>query len=192
MKNVIIFHGLNTKQEYFDPNQPAPGNAHWLPWLQKQLLMKDIYAETPVAIDSYRPSYDKWKNAFERCLKIDSETILVGHSCGAGFIVRWLSENKNVTVGKVVLVAPWLNPGNKDGYDMGDFFDFEIDPDLASRTETFQIFVSDDDFPTIIETVELIEASVAGTKARHFSGKKHFCFEDMGTAEFPELLEALL
>jgi predicted alpha/beta hydrolase family esterase len=192
MKNAILYHGLQDKNEYLSSEYPAPGNGHWFPWLQKQLLMRDIYAETPIAADSYRPVYETWKDAFERCDHIGNDTILVGHSCGGGFIVRWLSENKDVHVGKVVLVAPWLNPGNKDGYNMGDFFEFELDPNFVSRTAGVTVFVSNDDFPTILESVDILTNGVEGVEVKRFDGMKHFCLEDMGTEKFPELLEEVL
>lgn len=30
-------------------------------------------------------------------------------SCGAGFLLRWLSEN-SVRIAKLILVIPWLDP----------------------------------------------------------------------------------
>ena len=71
----------------------------------------------------YQPKYELWKTEFEKN-EIDEETSLVGHSNGAGFIIRWLSENKDVRVDKVILVAPWLDPTNRKG---SEFFDFVID-----------------------------------------------------------------
>ena len=42
MKNAIILHGGPSKKEYYDLNMPSMSNSHWLPWLQAQLLKKDI------------------------------------------------------------------------------------------------------------------------------------------------------
>jgi hypothetical protein len=60
---------------------------------KKQLLINEIAASTPEVSHSYDPQYPIWKREFER-FEVTSETILVGHSCGGGFLVRWLSENK--------------------------------------------------------------------------------------------------
>ena len=148
MKTAIIIHGYFTKEEFFDVKRPAPSNDHWFPWIQKQLLIKGILTQTPEMPNSYAPEYEKWKNFFEQ-FHLDEETILIGHSCGGGFLIRWLSEH-DVKVGKVVLVAPWLDPGNKE---VGDFFRFTIDPNLASKTSGLTLIYSTDDAESVIESV---------------------------------------
>jgi len=111
MKTAIILHGMPDESEFKDPNREASSNCHWYPWLQRQLVLNGILAQTPEMPKAYEPEYDAWKEMFER-FDTDEETILIGHSCGGGFIVRWLSENKDKRVGKVVLVAPWIDPDN--------------------------------------------------------------------------------
>ena len=106
--------------------------------------------------------------------------------------MRWLSENKDKKVGKVVLVAPWLNPENNPVSDTADFFEFKIDPDLASRTAGVVIFNSDNDQATIQKSVEIIRSEVKNIGYREFHNRGHFCYEDLGTVEFPELLEHIL
>jgi predicted alpha/beta hydrolase family esterase len=189
MKNAIILHGRPDpgQEEYYNPDFPSASNAHWLPWLQKQLVIHDITAQTPEIPNAWKPEYETWRKEFER-YDITRETILVGHSCGAGFVVRWLSEHNDVHVGEVVLVAPSLGID----WETKEFFNFTIDPDLASRTKKLVIFVSDDDRAAVQQAAKTIRASIAHTKTREFHGYGHFCFEDMGTVEFPELRDELL
>lgn len=188
MKNAILLHGKPGKKEYYDPKIPSASNAHWFPWLQKQLLVHDITAHTPEVPNAWKPHYPTWKKEFER-FEITSETILVGHSCGGGFLVRWLSENKNVKVGKVVLVAPWLDPNRKE---TTDFFELTIDPALSDRTSSIIIFNSDDDSESIQKSVRIIRESVKDVSYREFHNYGHFCRKDLRTEEFPELLEEIL
>jgi len=191
MKNAIILHGRPDREEYYGLEYPAQSNSHWIPWLQKRLQAKDIYAQTPEIPMSFRPDYQTWKKEFER-YDIGPETILVGHSCGGGFLVRWLTENKDKKVGKVVLVAPWLNPEDNPASETGNFFHFDIDPEIASRTKELVVFVSDDDKETIQKSVNIIKAKVKDLKVQEFSGKGHFTYGAMKTDEFPELLEECL
>jgi len=184
MKNAIILHGKPEKEEYYSDEYPSASNSHWLPWLQKQLLMRDIIAHTPEVPRSYVPDYAVWCEEFER-FDITAETTLVGHSCGGGFIVRWLSEHSEVSVGKVVLVAPWIDP---DRDETTDFFDFTIDPELAKRTKGITIFGSDDDFVSVQKSVQILRDTIKGIRHRQFHHYGHFCSEDLGTQEFPELL----
>lgn len=187
MKTAIIIHGWPSREEFFDSSIPSPSNNQWLPWLQKQLGMKGWNVQTPEMPDAYEPSYEKWKSVFEQ-FHLDENTTLVGHSCGAGFLLRWLSENK-IKVGTVFLIAPWIDPAHKEREYIGDFFDFEIDSSLIDRTDGVIIFVSNDDEESVIKTVEIVDGALKNALIKHFANKGHFTLDDMGTNEFPELLE---
>ena len=106
MKNAILVHGWVGKQEYYDERYPTASNSHWFPWLTKQLMIRDIHTVAVEMPNGFYPQYEVWKREFER-FDITPETLLVGHSCGGGFLVRWLSETDQ-KVGRVVLVAPWI------------------------------------------------------------------------------------
>lgn len=172
------------KEEYYDIKRPASSNCHWIPWIQKKLLLKDILAQTPEMPVPYNPEYNAWKDMFER-FPLNEETILIGHSCGGGFIVRYLSEN-NIKVGKVVLVAPWIDP--EKSLDTG-MFDFKVDENIVSKTNGITIFSSTNDMKEVQDSVEILKNKVKDIKIIEFQNKGHFCFDDMGTVEFPELLE---
>ena len=188
MKNAIILHGTCSRKDYYDPAVPALSNSHWLPWLQKQLMARDIYAATPEVPHAYKPDYHLWRQEAER-YQIGPETVLVGHSTGGGFWMRYLSEHPDLRVGKVVLVAPWLDLNN---IKKTTFFTFEIDPELVSRTAGVTILNSTDDHPGIHWSVEILRQTIRGITYREFDDYGHFCIEDMGTPEFPELLQEIV
>lgn len=183
MKNAILMHGMPYKEEYYSGKYPSASNSHWFPWLQKQLLMKDIVAHTPEIPDSWKPEYNKWKKEFER-FNVGKETILVGHSCGAGFLLRWLTENKK-TIDKLIFVAPWLDP---DREYTTDFFDFTIDPKLEQRVQQIHIFISKDDEEDIHDSFKSIVEVLPKTTIHKFTNKGHFTRGEMKTEKFPELL----
>ena len=79
MLNAIILHGRPSKAEYYSDKYPSMSNSHWLPWLQKQLLNNDIFAETPEVPLSFEPLWERWVKEVEQ-FHITQETILVGHS----------------------------------------------------------------------------------------------------------------
>ncbi|KKR18803.1 MAG: hypothetical protein UU65_C0001G0193 [candidate division CPR2 bacterium GW2011_GWC1_41_48] len=99
-------------------------------------------------------------------------------------LVRWLSEN-DVKVGKVILVAPSLDPERT----VNGFYDFKIDLDLASKTKGLVIFGSDNDGQSIKNSIKKLLSVIKDVKYREFSGYGHFTFGDMGKREFPELFE---
>ena len=189
MKNAIILHGGPSKEEYYDPEAPSMSNAHWISWLQGQLLKHDIAAATPEVPNSFDRNWKVWTKEVER-FEITPETILVGHSTGSGYFIKYLSIHPEIKVGKVVLVAPWLDPYRDKTKDFFD--DFEIDPDLVRRTKGVTIFNSDNDQESVQKTIEIVRGKVKDLKYKEFRNYGHFCFEDMKTVKFPELLKEIL
>jgi predicted alpha/beta hydrolase family esterase len=190
MKNAVLVHGAPDREEYFDPKSPSLSNAHWFPWLQKQLVINGFNTQTPEMPDSYKPDYEVWCKEFER-YNIGPQTLLVGHSTGAGFLLRWLSENKDVKVGRLILVAPFLGFGTKV---LNNFFNFALDENLAGRTTETIIYNSDDDKSYIRRSANVLRHRLAGANAKYieFHSYGHFTYNDMQTEEFPELLEDCL
>ena len=190
MRNAILIHGWNTRREYYDTTRPTASNDHWFPWLTKQLVLRDINTTAIEMPNSYYPEYEIWKRELER-FDINENTALVGHSCGSGFLVRWLSES-NVKVGRVILVAPWLGYDTEDEPFDESFFQFGIDPNLASKAESVRVLYSDDDFASIQRSVTEITEVVDGIMTTELHGKGHFTLHSLGTQEFPELLDEII
>lgn len=189
MKNAIILHGGPSKDEYYDPKAPSMSNAHWIPWLQGQLLKHDIPTATPEVPFSFNRNWEVWTREVER-FDITPETLLIGHSTGGGFFIKYLSIHPEIKVGKVVLVAPWLDP---DREHTKNFFDyFEIDPNLVARTEGLTIINSDNDQDSVLKTVEILRGKVKNIEYKEFHKYGHFCYEDLKTDKFPELLDIIL
>lgn len=187
MKTAIILHGKPSMEGYYNPERGAQSNEHWLPWIQRQLLLKDYIAQAPELPEPYDPNYEKWLSVYER-FNIDENTILIGHSRGGAFLIRWLSENK-VKTDKVALVAPSIKQDKKAEH---GFFDFDIDKDFPSRTKGVTVFYSTDDSESVVETADFLKKNLKGVEYQEFTDKGHFTFDDMGTVEFPELKKALL
>ena len=187
MKTAIILHGMPSREEYLNPNSEAQSNKHWLPWIQRQLIINGVLAQAIELPEPYEPVYKKWVKTFEQ-FDVNEETILIGHSCGAGFLVRWLSENK-IKVDKVVLVAPYLG---LDDRVKSNFFDFEIDPNISEKTNGLTIFTSNDDDDDILESVDKLKNNLENIEVIELKDKGHFTFNGMKTREFPELKDILI
>jgi predicted alpha/beta hydrolase family esterase len=190
MKKAILVHGWSHKNEFYDPKYPTLSNSHWFPWLSKQLMIRDVHTVAVEMPKPYSPSYQDWKKEFER-FDITPETVLVGHSMGGGFLVRWLSENKEARVGKVILVAPWLGLDPDQDFD-ASFFDFEIDDKLANRTKGLVVFNSDNDVDEIQKSVSIIRDKLKGIKYKELANKGHFTLKGLGREEFPGLLGEII
>lgn len=181
MKQVILIHGSLDEKEFYDPSVPSPSNCHWFPWIQKQLALQDILSQSPEFPQPFDPVYESWVEVFEQ-YDVNEETVLVGHSCGAGFLLRYLSEHPNIAPKRVILVAPWLDPERELST---SFFDFVIDVELVTRTD-LHVFVSSDDEDYILTSCERIRQVLPNATYHEFTDKEHFCIP-----EFPELLEGI-
>lgn len=192
MKQVILIHGLPDKNEVLEDIWPSPSNSHWFPWVQKQLTRKDVLCQTPEMPKAYNPNYQDHKKVLDQ-FDITEETILVGHSCGGGFLLKYFSENKTLKPKKIILVAPWLDPDKylKKLNPSSDYFDFKFDLDLPARTSIDCMYSTDDD-DYIIKSVEIIKKELPSINYISFADKGHFTEPDLGTKEFPELMNYIL
>jgi predicted alpha/beta hydrolase family esterase len=184
MVNAIIVHGRLDQEEYYSNTYPSPSNSWFIPWLQKQLLLKDILTQTPEMPTPFRPEYSEWKKTIEQ-FDVNSGTILIGHSWGAGFLLKWLAETKT-KVWKLVLVAPWLDLENTTR-----LLNFTLDPKLSDTVHNIHILVSEDDFEeNVQETTKLLIDTYKNMHIHRFQNKGHFTgIENMET---PELLQICL
>ncbi len=190
MKNAIIVHGMPPKREYRIVRALGikASKFHWLGWLGRQLKRDGYEVWAPEMPHPWKPDYELWKEQAERA-KIGPDTLLVGHSCGGGFWLRYLSEHPNLKVGRVVLVAPWIDVPKTTA---PQFFDFKLDKNLASRTKGLTIIYADNDMRAIDLSVEKIRKEVNDIDFKLMKGYGHFTIFKMHTTKFPELLQECL
>jgi uncharacterized protein len=184
-KRCIIIHGcpskyMNLKKRY--------SNKNWISWATKELNKKGIKTKTPLMPLPWKPDYKKFKREFEKS-KIDENTILVGHSCGASFLVRWLGESKK-KIFKLILVAPWKIAPKDDEF-RKKFYTYSIDKTIIKRTKEIVIFTSDNERQDGKKGLKIYKKSLPA-KVIILKGKGHYTFKDMGTQKFPELIEVIL
>jgi hypothetical protein len=180
VKNVIIIHGCaDDKDDKFY-------NKHWQPWLKEKLIAKGIMAVNPLLPEPWTPDYGKFKTKFEK-LEVNEESILIGHSCGCAFLVRWLGESKR-KISKLILVAPWKIPQKKV---QEKFYIYPIDETIKDRVDEIVMFTADDEDPDGKTSLKIYHEALGG-KVIELSSHGHFTEGDMGTTEFPELFEEVI
>jgi predicted alpha/beta hydrolase family esterase len=183
--NAVLMPGRPDKHQHYDPTLPSNGENYWFSWLKRQLILQDIHTISIEPPFPFRPRYSEWMREFERC-DLTANTLLVGHSCGAGFIIRYLSEHPNLRVGKVILIAPWLNPFDNPVSDTSDFFHFTIDPTFAERTQSTTAFLSEDDDASVLKSADKLR-SISGIRWVRHTNKGHFT-----DSTFPDLFQLIL
>ena len=138
--------------------------------------------------DPWEPDYEKFRTEFEKC-EVNDNTILVGHSCGSAFLVRWLGETKR-KISKLILVAPWKTADKDDNFRKG-FYTYPIDEAIKLRAIEIIMFTADDEEDEGKESLKIFHQALDG-KVIELKGHGHYTFGDMETEEFPELLAAIL
>ncbi|MBR9705990.1 hypothetical protein GOV14_03080 [Candidatus Pacearchaeota archaeon] len=184
----IIVHGCPPNTEKFMGPEARTYDKHWIPWIKEQLNAKSINIKTPLMPDPWEPNYESWKKIIDE-LDVNEETVLIGHSCGGGFLVRYLGETKK-KVKKLILIAPAIIH-SREYKPLNDLLKFEINPEVKNLTNDIVIFVSDNDSKGIIKSAEIFSQTL-DCRVKEFKGYGHFTQDDMGTIEFPELLTEII
>lgn len=182
---VIIIHGCPSKPE---DSSKRTYDKHWIPWIKKELTSKGIKTETPLMPSPWAPDYEAFKKEFEKYPVLE-DAILIGHSCGCAFLVRWLSESKQ-KINKLILVAPWKIAEKEDKFRPA-FYDYSIDKTIKSRVKEIIMFTSDDESEIGKKSLEIFHDALGG-KIIELPSHGHYTFGDMGTAEFQELRDEIL
>jgi hypothetical protein len=186
--NCIIVHGCPSSPET-NIMSKARYFRHWIFWTKRELNKRGIKTDTPVMPEPWHPDYKKFRKEIEN-YHITENTILIGHSCGCAFLVRWLGETKR-KIKKLILVAPWKINAKHDKW-RKLFYEYPIDRTIQERVKEIVMFTADNENENGKKSLSIFQEALGG-KIIELKGRGHFVFEDMGTEEFPELLkEAVL
>ena len=192
MKKAIIIHGWTKFEDWKQLDRPSPSNEVFIPWLSKQLMVRGIH---PIAIEmpnSYAPNYEIWKKELER-FELDEETILVGWSCGGGFLLRYLSEN-NIRVRKLVLLSPWIGTFDNDidKYEFDEsFFDFELSESIYGRVlEDIILLEAEDEGKEVLMSIEKIKSKLKNINYKIVEGSGRHFFEENQPVVLEEMLRS--
>lgn len=187
-KNCIIIHGCPSNPETAMNFETRTYIKHWIPWTKQQLTANNIPTETPMMPEPWAPVYEKFKSKFEQG-NINENTILIGHSCGCAFLVRWLGETKRKNF-KLILVAPWKINDKKEAL-RELFYTYPIDETIKNRIKETILFTADDEEDDGKESLKIFHEALGG-KIIELKGHGHYTMDDMGTEEFPELIKEVL
>lgn len=183
MPTALVLHGVCDRDEYFGREFPSPSNAHWLPWLQQKFLRAGVLCQTPEMPAPYAPIFRDWADTFER-FRIAADTVVVAHSAGCGFILKWLNLHPEISIKKLVLVAPWLDLARTHG----DFLDGALNPALQSRIGEIHVLYSKNETTAGVEKAKnLILETLPQSQLHLFDDKGHFCLSDLGSQAFEPL-----
>ena len=193
MKQVLIIHGGNSFSHYKDYLEYLKNSAihydrikpqkSWKTWTAEQMHDTDVLL--PTFPNGSNAVYDEWKIYFEKLIPfLEDDVQLVGHSLGAMFLAKYLSENPLVKpVKRIVLIAGGYDDDSNE--DLGSFKVTSAKNINFSAREVYLLHSKDDPVVSFSELAKF-QADLPSAIVHIFSNYGHF-----NTETFPELLEIL-
>ena len=182
--NVFLVHGSFGKP--FE---------NWFPWLEGKLSEKKINCVIPSFPTPEHQNYTDWEMLMDYYVDlgtINEDTVLIGHSCGALFIAKYLSTHA-IKVKGVIFVSGYTR--FVSDYPLMDALNDSFYVDNASMNvrpfaNSIVAYYGDDD-PNIPQEKlrEFAEATGAESKCIHNAG--HFN-ASAGFFEFVDVLETIM
>ena len=181
--NIVFCHGVMDPEYDWATRtyNPTKGWRHWLQFMSE--FEHDVVMQMPEFPHAHAllMKYDEWEKIMD-CQDINEDTVLIGHSAGGGFVLKYLSKHPELKIKQAVLVAPWLDV--EDFQPHGFYRDINLDNRLISQTKDgIDVLISDDDDSYIRGSVDKIAQNMSDVRVHRFSGYGHFV-----RPELPEIL----
>jgi len=189
--NVVMVHGSPTEKRVKEPDYKSNEESkHWQGWLKRNLEEKGIKCYSERMPTPWAPKYSGWKSVIDR-LPVNEDTVLVGNSAGGAFLVRYIDE-ENKKVKKLILVSPG-KAGWQSRKSLDDLYGDKTHENIKDLVkDQIIIITAEDDSESHIKSAHEYEKELNAKVIMFGKGYGHFTLEDMGTEEFPELLEEVL
>lgn len=197
-KQVLIIRGgesFDRREDYLEYIKTIPIDLHdkkknWRDWIIWALSeTHDVIV--PLMPCKQNAEYEPWKIWFERHFDFltEPEVSIIGHSLGASFILKWLSENKfPKNISQLHLIAPWVSddvPLNLER--IGTFkADRSKLKDIQDQCTEIHLWHSEDDPVVPYNNAKLTKELIPKVILHSFKDRGHF----IGPA-FVELLQAI-
>ena len=192
-KQVILIHGGSTFDTYKD----------YLAFLNNLKIDLNRYKRTkssdslrqelgnkfdvllPKMPNPMNAKYDEWKILFKKIsFLLDNNVILIGHSLGAIFLVKYLSENKfpKKILATLLVSPPYDDEGLEDS--LGDFVLSKSLNKLNKHGGKIFIYQSKDDSVVPYSHLKKYKKVLPNASIREFKKRGHF-----DQLKFPELIK---
>ena len=137
MQNIFIIHGA-----YGNPEE------NWFPWLKKELEKSGLNVFAPKFPTPKNQSLESWKDVLAEYKKyFNSETIVIGHSAGVGFLLNVIEDLKS-PIRAAFFVSGWVGNLNNPKFDEINktFVDRNFDwKKIQKKCKKFHVYNSDND-----------------------------------------------
>lgn len=153
----------------------------WKPLLREK-LGEQYEVFIPTMPNKYNAKYEEWKIWFEKIVpQLNDGLILIGHSLGASFLIKYLSENDIQKVIKALFLVG--TPYDVDCFGVG-LASFALPGKINIPTKNLFLYHSKDDFVVPFSALEKYKTIFPDANIRELDGRTHFIDEN-----FPEIVD---
>ena len=192
--SVILIHGGETFENYnayimhlknctFDPKKAETQSKRWNRNLQNS-LGDDFNVIQPIMPSKNNAKYKEWKIWFEKIFPhIQEGSVLIGHSLGGTFLIKYLSEHDfpYVITATHIVAAPYDDKGAD--YSLADFTLPNTLRKFTTQAGKIFLYHSKDDPVVSFTNFEKYTQILPDAEKVIFKDKGHFMQE-----KFPELV----
>ena len=194
-KQIVVIHGGDTFETYdeyldflrnykIDIERYRSGKDDWKPWLRKKLGGNYEVIQS-IMPNKNNAQFNEWKLWFEKFFPfLNDEVILVGHSLGGVFLVKYLSENQFPKKIKGVFLIGAVYDKDSEDYSV---VSFTLPKKLNLQTDQVHLYHSKDDPVVPFSALEQYKKALPDAQTRVFDDRGH-----LNQEEFPELVQDIL
>lgn len=190
-KQILFIHGGDTFEKYEDYLEKLKNKEFFLEDIKREPIWKDYLQENlgddfevlkPNMPNGKNAQYSEWVIMFEKIIPLlDNEVILMGHSLGGTFLMKYLSENKiKKEIKSLFLIAPTF-----EDTVLESLASFRIENSLnkvGKQCDNIFLYHSKDDSVVPFGHSEKFKKEISEIKLKTFEERGHFLQKD-----FPEI-----
>lgn len=92
-------------QVYITHGYTANGDKHWFPWLETELAKLGVSSKRLTMPNSSNPTPEEWLAYHQAEIKLNEETILIGHSLGCIATLNYLATKSQKIKGAIFVAG---------------------------------------------------------------------------------------
>ena len=195
-KQILFIHGGYTfasRRDYikflkdYDLN-PYKKRKYWINWFATKLKSYEVLV--PQMPCDKNAKYEEWEIWFKKHIPFlkDKNLVLIGHSLGAIFLLKYLSENNFPRkISQLHLVAPAVYDDGLGPEKLSTFkSDLKKIKKIEKKCKELHLWHSKDDNICLFKNSEIIKSIIPSINFHVFKNKGHF--KDYS---FPEILKVI-
>lgn len=172
--NIIFCSGVMPPELNWDEKIYYP-TKKWKDWLQFMVEAEhDVIMQIPKFPHAHVAlmKYNEWEKIMNT-QEINSDTVLIGHSAGGGFVLKYMALHPELKVKQIILVAPWIDAEN---FQPNKFYQgFDLNSNILKQSSLgCDLMISDDDAPYILSSYNKIIKNIPDIRTHKYSDHGHF------------------